>query len=152
MARTLLVLALMVTSGCVGGRLGHRWDGDGASGVYGGPYVRAFDLDQVADAGTHFLLAGGEASAMFGGERHALMLAPELFLAGDPDMAAGLGLLAAVGFEVGSTPGAHLALCATNYNFVTAGICGRWAPGRWAGVDAELGTALPLVFACEGGC
>jgi hypothetical protein len=146
MTRTLAALLLVVVPACVGGRLGHRWDRDGSSGAYGGPYVRAFHLDEVADAGSHFLLAGGEASAMIGDERDALMIAPELFLAGDPDLAAGLGLLAAVGFETGSTPGAHLAMCATNYNLLTAGVCARWAPGRWTGIDAEVGTALPLLL------
>jgi len=142
MGRLLFLLAL---GGCIGGRIGHQWRADGTSGVYGGPWMRAYSFDSIADVGTsHGILVGGEGDLLWAqGGHFDAGLGPVVFLAGDPDHNFGYGALAMFGFDFGDGGvNLHASLCATNFQILVAGVCGRWVPGSWAGIDAELGVSV----------
>jgi hypothetical protein len=53
-----------------------------------------------------------------------------------------MGLLVGLGFDLGAGATFHGAVCATNWNLVQVGACGRWSPGAWGGLEAELGVSL----------
>lgn len=147
-----LVLALVCCS-CIGGRLGHQWRTDGTTGVYGGGWARIYGLDSMADVGdSHGLVPGAELDVLWSPGGHTSgALGGDLFAAGDPDRAFGYGVLAMIGLDVeGGAVRMHAALCATNYHIFVAGVCGRWVPGSWLGVDAELGVSV-LGLAIAGG-